>query len=427
MTEYKLTTLSDGIRVMTIPKLESPSAVAMVLVGVGSRYEEERLQGISHFIEHNVFKGTTKRPKRGQIAETVEGLGGETNAATGFEYTYYYAKSAPVYFDTMLDVVMDISVNMTFPSEDVEIERGNVLEEIRLTKDTPTRRLLKEYCEFIWGKQAVGRDIAGTEVTVGSITKTDMHKFVGETYTKDNILIVVAGHIDPDIVTSQIENFYSSSAMNPKKMITAPGFNEFQKSPGVMLVPHKSEQTHLCLGVKTFGKSDKRRFALDLLNVVLGEGMSSRLHKKVRDDLGLAYYVGSGNWELIDTGVWFIRAGVDTKRVEQAIKVLLGELRRLMSDLISKEEFDRAKAYVKGGTLLGVETSDDLASWYGFQALTENEILSPVEYCKQIDALTRENLRDVASEILRNDRINIGILGPFENASEFQTYVKLDL
>lgn len=423
--EFNKTTLKNGLRILTVPKPDSPSATAMVLVGVGSRHEPEKLAGVSHFIEHNVFKGTKNRPRRNQIAEEIEGLGGVTNASTGFDCTYYWAKAAAAQTQKILDIVMDISRNMIFPEKDLEIERGNVIEEINMYRDNPPARLLTDFLEFVWGRQPVGRRIIGTKKTIRSLTQKQMLDFVRRSYTPTRMVVVAAGNIDAQKINRQVAGYcVSRDAVNQVSTDTVE-FKEFQKKPRVHLDVDETKQTHLCLGFKSFDRHDQRRYALDLLNAILGEGMSSRLFRRIREELGLAYYVGSSNWELSDTGLWYARAGVDTQRVEEAIKAILAEFVRLAKEKIGDRELKKAKEYVKGKTLLSVETSDDLGEWYGFRELFGEEMISPSEYNQRIGAVSAAEIKSVAEDLLREDRLNLGIVGPFRDKERFEKIFKL--
>ena len=424
--EFKKTTLKNGLRILTVPKQDSPSATVMVLVGVGSRHEESHLSGISHFIEHNVFKGTRDRPRRNQIAEEIEGLGGITNAATGHECTYYWAKAAATKTERILDIVMDISLNMTFPKKDLEIERGNVIEEINMYKDNPPARLLTDFLEFSWGGQPVGRRIIGTKKTVKNITQKQMLDFVRRNYTPERIVVVSAGAVSAEKVNSQVSSYYAEFKREPLNKSGPKSFREFQENPRIHLDSDKTQQTHICLGVKSFDRYDERRYALDLLNTILGEGMSSRLFKKIREEMGLAYYVGSENYELADTGLWFARLGVDSKRAEEAVKAVLTEFQKLAERKVSDRELKKAKEYIKGTTLLSVETSDALGGWYGFRELFGEEMISPSEYNQRLDAISTTEIKAVASDLLREDRLNLGIVGPFEDKSRFEKILKFD-
>ncbi len=395
----------------------------MVMVGVGSRYEGPHLAGISHFIEHNVFKGTKRRPRRNQIAEEIEGLGGVTNASTSFDNTYYWAKAAASQTQKILDIVVDISLNMTFPKKDLEIERGNVIEEINMYQDNPPARLLTDFLEFSWGGQPVGRRIIGTKETIEKITQKQMLDFVRRNYTPERMVVVAAGNVNVKRIEQQISDYYDRADQGSAATITV--FEEFQKEPRVYLDSDETQQTHLCLGVKTFDRYDERHFVLDLLNAVLGEGMSSRLFRKIREEMGLAYYVGSANYEMADTGLWFAQAGVDNKRAEEAIKAILEEFQKLAEKEVGVRELKKAKEYVKGKTLLGVETSDALGGWFGFRELFGEEMISPKDYNQRIEAVSAAEIRSVAQGLLRGDRLNLGIVGPFKDKSQFEEILRL--
>lgn len=421
--EFNKTTLKNGLRILTVPKMDSPSMTVMVMVGVGSRYEGPHLAGISHFIEHNVFKGTKRRPRRNQIAEEIEGLGGVTNASTSFDNTYYWAKAAASQTQKILDIVVDISLNMTFPKKDLEIERGNVIEEINMYQDNPPARLLTDFLEFSWGGQPVGRRIIGTKETIEKITQKQMLDFVRRNYTPERMVVVAAGNVNVKRIEQQISDYYDRADQGSAATITV--FEEFQKEPRVYLDSDETQQTHLCLGVKTFDRYDERHFVLDLLNAVLGEGMSSRLFRKIREEMGLAYYVGSANYEMADTGLWFAQAGVDNKRAEEAIKAILEEFQKLAEKEVGVRELKKAKEYVKGKTLLGVETSDALGGWFGFRELFGEEMISPKDYNQRIEAVSAAEIRSVAQGLLRGDRLNLGIVGPFKDKSQFEEILRL--
>lgn len=424
---YSKKTLKNGLRIITVPESSSPSATVMVMVGVGSRYEETHLAGISHFIEHNVFKGTKNRPRRNQITEEIEGLGGVTNAWTGFDYTNYWAKAAAPQVEKILDIVMDISLNMRFPKKDLEIERGNVIEEINMYQDNPPARLLTDFLEFSWGNQPVGRRISGTKETVKSITQKQMLDFVHRNYIPERMVVVAAGNVNSGKINSQVSKFYEDFVNGEAiDILPVEPFKEFQKKQRVHLDTDETQQTHICLGFKSFDRYDERRFASDLLNTILGQGMSSRLFRKIREEMGLAYYIGSANYELADTGLWFARAGVDNKRVEQAIMAIIEEFQSLALQNVDAKELRKAKEYVKGKTLLGVETSDALGGWFGFKELFGEEMISPEEYNKSIEAVTAAEIKSVAQDLLRSDRLNLGVVGPFKDKGKFEKILSLE-
>lgn len=418
-------TLPNGLTMLLVPKSGSPSTTVTVMVRVGSRHEADKESGISHFIEHNVFKATTNRPKRNQTTEEMEGLGAVTNAATGHEFTYYYAKAASFQTEKILDVVMDISLNMTFPQDDLDIEKGNVIEEINMYQDNPSARIMEKYTDFIWQGHPLGRSILGTRDTVSSFTREMMLDYVNRHYTPQNMVVVVSGSFDADKVTELISTYYQSIDRKGEQTNTLQ-FSEFQQSARVLLDRFDSQQSHLCLGVKTFGRTDERRYALDTLNAVLGQGLSSRLFRRIRDELGLAYYIGSMNYEYEDTGIWFARAGVDNKRATLAVSAVLEEFRKLAQEPVGEDELRKAKEYVKGKTLLGVETSDNLGEWYGFQVLQNESMITPEEYNDKIEVVSAQELQRVAGELLKNKHLNLGIIGPFDDPEAFQAVLTIE-
>ncbi len=412
MPEYQKTTLPNGLRILSIPKQESPSTTVMVLVGVGSRFETEDQSGIAHFIEHNVFKGTTTRTKPNQVSFDIESIGGDSNAGTGNEFTYYWAKSAAPLAPKILDVMLDISLNMTFPQKDLEIERGNVIEEINMYEDNPMRKVMVDYIDLVWNGHPLGRKISGTKETVSAFTRDDMVNFVHQNYTMDKTVVVISGGGDHKALVDQVVNAYQdvSSQKGPTAML----YQDVQDKGLVNVVHKELEQSHLCMGFRTFGRHDERSYVLDVANAILGEGMSSRLFFKVREELGLAYYIGSSIWDFDETGLWFVRAGVDNKRVDEALSAITAEFIKLARNKVTNDEINRAKEFIKGKTLLSVETSDDLGQWYGFQELLEKEVLSPAQYNQKIDQVTAEQVVEVVSTLAVPSKVSLSIIGPFE-------------
>ncbi|NTV31635.1 insulinase family protein [candidate division WWE3 bacterium] len=418
-------TLPNGLRIIFVPKKDSPSTTVTVMVGVGSRQETDAESGISHFIEHNVFKATTNRPKRNQTTEQMEGLGAVTNAATGHEFTYYYAKAAAFQTEKILDIVMDISLNMTFPQEDVDIEKGNVIEEINMYQDNPSARIMEKFTDFIWQGHPLGRSILGTKETVSSFNRDVMLEYVNKHYVLSQMIVVVSGSFDETNVAKIITEYYQHATRTGVAQDLLP-YIENQEKPQILVDHFESQQSHICVGVKSFGRTDDRRYALDTINSVLGQGLSSRLFRRIRDELGLAYYIGSMNYEYADTGIWFARAGVDNKRAALAVSAILEEFKKLASEKIGEEELRKAKEYIKGKTLLGVETSDNVGEWYGFQELQNEDIITPEEYNQRIEQVSAQELMQVASDLLQNKLLNLGIIGPFSDSSEFEKILTLE-
>lgn len=417
MFAYHKVTLPNGLRIISIPKNDSPSTTVMVIVGVGSRDEKGEQSGIAHFIEHNVFKGTSKRTKPNQVVYDIESVGGETNAGTSNEYTYFWAKSASAFASKILDVILDISLHMTFPQKDLEIERGNVIEEINMYEDNPMQKVMTEYIELVWGDHPLGRKISGTKETVSSISREDMVSFVQDNYTPEKKIVIISGGGDHQGLIEQVTDAFDSvPSRGPGKLPLA--YDKVQDRFLINVTEREIGQTHLCVGFRSCGRNDERRFACEVANAILGEGMSSRLFFRIREELGLAYYVGSGLWEHDETGMWIVRAGVDTNRIDEALQSIAHEFTRLRTEKVTDTELRRAKEYIKGKTLLSTETSDDLGEWYGFQELLEKTVITPEEYNSKIEEVSVDNVLDIAREFIHYEKMSVGIIGPYKEGEK---------
>ncbi len=420
---YKKTTLKNGLRIITVPQKSSQAVTVLVLVGTGSKYETKEISGISHFLEHMYFKGTKKRLTPLTVAETLDKIGGIYNAFTSEEYTGYYAKVAASRFEIALDWVSDIFLNSLLPQKEMEKERGVIIEEINMYLDTPMIYIGELWKKILYGNQPAGWDVVGTKETVAKISHKQLLNYMKSQYVASNTIVCIAGRMPSGKVINKIKNYFSQIKTTKPK--PKPPVIERQNKPELLLYPKKTDQTHISLGVRTYNLFHPQRYVLELLGIILGGMMSSRLFVEVRDKLGMAYYIKTNIESDPDTGYLVAQAGIDNKRVEKAIKVILKEYKKISQKKISKAEFEKAKDNFKGKLALTLESSDAKAAFYAGQELLEGKILTPEEIFKKIDKISQSDILKVAKDIFQPQKLNLAIIGPFKDKERFQKLLKL--
>lgn len=420
---YKKTTLANGLRILTIPIKSTKTVTVLVLVATGSKYETKNINGISHFLEHMTFKGTKKRPTSLKISEPLDRIGGQYNAFTGQEYTGYYVKANSKHLDLLMDIVSDITLNPNFDQKEIDKERGVIIEEINMYEDQPSRKIDDIWTDLLYGDQPAGWDVGGKKEVIAKLMREDFVKYHNDHYVASKTIVVVSGMINPNNVVSKIKNLFKSIKNSKGKDKVAT--KEFQKKPEIKLFYKKTDQTHIALGVRSYNIWDNRRFALSVLATILGGGMSSRLFNVLRDKLGIAYYVRTGGNETTDVGNLETSAGVNNKRAEEAIRAILEEYKKIKTEKVSSEELNKAKEHMEGSLILGIETSDELASFYGFQEILKNEIMKPEEVIKKIKAVTANDILEVANDIFKPEKLNLAMIGPFKDKKSFANLLKI--
>ena len=420
---YQKTTLPNGLRVLTVEMPHVRSVSLAIFLGAGSRYEEDEQAGISHFLEHMCFKGTRKRPLAQDLSECIERVGGYMNAGTDREMTVYWAKVARPYFLTALDLLSDMVLDSLYDPEEMEKERRVILEELASVNDSPAQKVDLLIDEAVWPGQPLGRDIAGTRESVTGITRQMTLDYVGDQYTANNAVVAIAGDIaHEEVVDAVAEEMREWSSGNPRPWI--PSVNGLA-SPVVALESRKTEQAHFCVALRGLSSRHPDRYILDMLNVVLGEGMSSRLFLELREKRGLAYDVHSSVSHFLDDGAVTIYAGVEPKSVYEAIESALAEVERL-KELVPEEELDKAKAMTKGRLLLRTEETRSMGAWVGAQELLMNEVKTVDDVIDIIDGVTAEELQRVAHQLIApaeaNGRspLHLAVVGPFRSKSRFE-------
>jgi predicted Zn-dependent peptidase len=420
---HRKTTLDNGLRIVTTSMPHTRSVGVGIFTGVGSRYERETERGISHFIEHMMFKGTERRPTAQQIAEAIEGLGGVMNASTDNEATIYWAKVAHHHLPVALDVLLDIFQHSKFDPEEVEKERQVILQEINRMMDMPEAWVHVLIAQLIWPDHPVGWDTAGTKESVAAITRQDMLDYIARTYTPRNTVISLAGNLEHDAVVEQLTTY-----LRDWEEKTPPSFlpvSDAPTGPRLKVEYRKTEQAHLCIGLRGLPINDPDRFKLRLLNVILGEGMSSRLFLEIREKRGLAYSVGSYTSYLRDTGAMVLYAGVPPQKAADVVSAMTEQLGLLRAKEVSETELNKAKEFTKGRILLRLEDTFANAEWVGHQEVLDQDVLTVDQVIAKIDAVTVSDVQQVAQRICTTENLSLAVVGPFKQEKPFRASLKL--
>ena len=419
---YQKTTLDNGLRVITSTMSHTRSVSICFFIGVGSRYESEEQSGISHFIEHLCFRGTAKRATAKEISEAIEGVGGILNAGTDKELTLYWCKVAQPHFTLALDVLADMLLHSRFDPADIERERQVIIEEINMSQDSPSQQGNLLIDGLLWPGHPLGRDIAGSKESVAAITRGMMLDYLESQYLPDNTVVAIAGNIShQEAVTAVSQALANWASRQPH-----PGYLAYQEQPNPRLQVERrdTKQAHLCLALPGLSLLHPKRFTLDLLNVILGEGMSSRLFTEIRDRLGLAYSIHSHVDYCLDSGSVTVNAGVDPKNLPVATKAILEQLSRL-KETIPEAELFKAKELSKGRLLLRMEDSRSVAGWMGGQEALTGHILTVDQVIALVDAITADELRQLARELLVGERLRLAVVGPVTEDEPLEELLKL--
>ncbi len=406
---YRKTVLDNGLRVVTCRMPHTPSASICVFVGVGSRHETPEMAGASHLVEHLLFKGTSKRPAPGEISGVVEGVGGEVNAATEQELTVYWCKAARSYVEECLDLLIDMARGSIFDPEEVERERMVVLEEQNQINDYPNNRVEVMLDSLLWPDHPLGRDVSGTRESISEMTRDMMMEHYRRAYSPVNVVVSAAGSLSHDAVLRQIDSLTRGWPAGERP--GGPPFRDEQHEPRLAIEYRRTEQAHLSIGLPGLPLTHPDRYALDLLSMVLGDGMSSRLFMEVREKRGLAYDVHSSIVSFTDCGALTIGAGVDPKKLHTAAETILSELRKLR-DGIPQDELEKAKRRMGGRLLLRMEDSRAVAAWAGSQEAQLGEVVEVDEVMGMIAAVSPDDVKRAANRLAASEKLNIAVVGP---------------
>jgi predicted Zn-dependent peptidase len=412
----KIKTLSNGLKIIMAPIQNSLTTTVLVLTKTGSKYETKNINGISHFLEHLCFKGTKKRPSSRKISEELDGLGAQYNAFTGHEYTGYYAQAEARHFEKILDIVSDIYLNATFPPGEVEKERGVIIGEIEMYEDNPQREVWDIFTDVLYGDQPAGWPIIGNRKNIKAIKRSDILMYRDKNYVASSTVVIVAGKYDEKQVLDEIKSRFRniSKSIKHKKKNT----KDIQRKNNVLVKTKKTSQTHLILGFRSYLANNKNNAALSVLAGILGGGMSSRLFHRIRDQLGAGYYIKSDIDLFTDHGYIAIYTGVDNKRVGEILKAILDEVRLIKNIPVSEQELEKVKNYLIGNMFAGLESSSSRAQFYGLEEALEKKIKTPQEYANDIRAVSVNDIKRVAKDIFKTNKVNLSLIGPFTKKYE---------
>jgi len=418
-------TLKNGLSVVLVDTKTFPTFTAMLLVGAGSRYENKENNGVAHFFEHMAFKGSKKYPNALLLSSIIEGLGGIFNAFTTKDHTGYWIKAPLFHFETVVDVLADMIQNPLLFPEEIEREKGVIIEEINMYEDEPQYKVWELFEELLFKNHPLGYPTTGYKETVGKFTRQTFLDYMENLYKPSNVVLVIAGglsinqksKIKNQNDTSKLKNFLNIieknfSSWKDGQKASFLNFSDNQNSPQILIKTKKTEQAHLVLGYRGLSYTDKKRYVQSVLMTILGGGMSSRLFYQLRERRGLCYYIHSGSEPFSDTGYVYTRAGLtaDAKKINEAIKVIIDEHQKIAEGELKDEEVKKAKEMVKGRLILSLEDTHDLASFVGRKLIFEGKIVEPQEVIKKIDVITKEEIIDLAKKLFVKEKFNLALL-----------------
>jgi len=432
-------TLSTGLRVIQIPMQTMKSVTVLALANTGSRYEDPSQFGIAHFFEHMVFKGTEAYPTAQDLAIAVDSIGANFNAFTSKEYTGYYVHAASQHLTLALDVVSDMLLTPRLRQEDIDREKGVIIEEINMYVDTPPSHIANKFDQMVFKQSGLEHDILGFKETVSSMTTADFESFLQKWYGLSNIVLIVAGDSSEVNTSATLEKIEAAFAKQPngarqnskevldKSRGIADSAFSLSTERAIHIEHRATEQAHFIAGWSALKRKDPRRFALGLLNTILGSNMSSRLFTEVREKRGLCYYVNSSVDQYHDVGLFGASAGVDPKRIDEAIKVTLDEFYQVATGKrpITSKELEMSKEYIAGKLVLGLEDSQSVAQFFGMKELLLGEIESPESILEKYRAVQLEDIAALAAEIINSNQTKFAIIGPYTQENDHDRFAAL--
>jgi predicted Zn-dependent peptidase len=416
MSTFERHVLDNGLRILTADLPHAQSVTCMVMLAAGSRYETKDTSGIAHFSEHMFFKGTERRPDARAIAGEIDAIGGEFNAFTSKESTAYFVKCAAEHRDVALDVLVDMLRNSRFDGGEIEREKGVIVEEMNMYFDTPRDFIGGVYEELLYGDQPLGWDIIGTKETVRAATRDTFTSYLDHWYHPERMVVGIAGRIGDDAVERVTELLGDMPAVATR----APEPVQPYVNGRVKVFTKASDQAHVIVGVPSYPLDHPDRYALQMVATVLGGGMSSRLFTEVRERRGLAYYVFGVNHSYTDAGSLYSQAGVDISRIDEALTTIAGELKKIAGERVPDDELEKARSFAKGRFVLQLENPQGLIMFGLRKEVLERRAPDPEEVLDGISAVTADDVQRVAQDILRDDRLRLAVIGPFDDADRFE-------
>lgn len=413
---YKKTVLENNLRVISYEKKESESITLLILVRAGSRYEVESERGLSHFLEHMFFKGAKDFPTAESVAKTIDEIGGAFNAFTGKEYAGYYVKCAKEHAEVAFHVLSDMMKHSTFQNEEINKEQGVILEELNMYKDTPMYQVAWDFEALLFGDQPLGWDTIGKKEVITSVQHQDFVDYKNILYTPDNMLVCVSGGLSQKKATELSQKYFSD--MSGEKQRDMAEFIEMTPEKRVVIAEKKTEQAHFVIGGKGLESRHEDVYALEILSVLTGGMMSSRMFLNIREKKGLCYYISTSTDTYFDAGSISTRAGVDLSRIEEALESIVHEYNVLAKEGITNEELEKGKNYVIGKMKLRLEDSEEIAGMIGTQELLYNEVLLPKDIEKKFRAVTLEDVNRLAKQFFGPENRYLSLIGPFKGKEE---------
>ncbi|MDP3955323.1 MAG: pitrilysin family protein, partial [bacterium] len=415
---HKIVTLKNGLTLISVDMPHLESVTTLVAIGAGSRYETKRMNGISHFLEHMFFKGSTKFPSAEKIATLVDSIGAVNNAATDKEVTYYWIKSSANHLKLSSDILSSMVKESLLNQEEIDREKGVIVEELRMFRDNPARYVWDLYEKLQYGNQPLGWDIGGEEKTVNSLNREDFISYMDSLYAPENMALIYVGKIPIDI--DEIAKEYFLSLPGRSKYLFKPFRKIAQKKAKVDVFYKATDQVNLVLGVAGFDRYDDRRYIARILSVLLGEGMSSRLFIQVRERRGLAYSIGAHSGSYKDTGAFTVYGGLKLEKINEGLEVILAELQMMAAEKVTDEELKKAKEMIRGRIALQSESTNFLAEYFGTNFVLDRKVETFEDILQKIDKVTREEVQNLAKELFISKKYNLQIIGPFKNANKFE-------
>lgn len=423
MSEFEKITLDNGLRLVLAPLAAFKSVTALVLCSAGSRYETEETNGISHFLEHMFFKGTYKRPKATDISHILDEIGADYNAFTGKEATAYHIKAASVHLPLLVDMLADMVWDSKFDEAEIEREKGVIIEEINLYEDTPMRRVSEIYEQVLWDGSPLGWDVGGRREIIRKISKQNFLDYIEARYVPNNMVVSIGGDFSKARVVELVNKYFGHK--KPHEVAGYKGAFDSQKKQNLRVLYKKTDQAHLVVGFRSIKLGHPDRYSAAVLATILGGGMSSRLFVNVREKRGLAYYVRADQESYLDTGTLAAAAGVDLRRIDDALKVILDQFVDVATKKVTERELKRAKEGIKGRIILSWEDSRTVAFGYGADELYEGRIRTQAELMRAIDSVTTEDVLRVAQFMVANNKLNLAVIGPFKDPERFGKILKV--
>jgi predicted Zn-dependent peptidase len=414
--------LPNGLTVATAAMPHMTSVSLGLWVGVGGRYEPAEVNGVCHFIEHLLFKGTRRRSAR-RISQDVEGIGGYLNAFTSEEMTCYHSKARHDRFDELLDVLADMFLNSKFDPVEIDKERSVIKEEMAMYLDQPQHRVQELLNETLWPDQPLGRSLTGTEKTLDSLNRRRLLEYQRSNYVAGRTIIAAAGRLQHQTIVKAVAKLAGRFPRGPLAPFEPATSN--QNRPNLRLFTKQTEQTQLALGIRVCSRHDPRRYALRLLNTILGENMSSRLFQVVREDRGLAYAIYSSLGFFEDAGSLTISAGLDLDNLSKTLKLVMRELSRLIQEPPGAVELRRARDYVIGQLDMSLESTDNQMMWLGENLIGHGKIVSPAAVKRRVSRVTAAEIRAVARDFFRPERLNLALVSPLKSARTLSGLLKI--